>query len=622
MAQTRVHTSQVAYAGPLRLHAAPSSSTTDLPTRRRLKWCDGSSSSEDNTLPVQPDDEILVEDLRVGGPILCCLPADVFPITATDAVTSVFNSELRGPIMQEIQTSGIGFEAMSVIKRRWRNSYGPPTPVILISAQQKSPVDTTWPLLCRKIREICVSAGHIDLDVEISDPLAYMPILSYPVGPNDRIVHIWPSLKERILKILNGQRWHTLDVLRRGREDEERIITIIVTIREISGIVSRHWSGMRDRIVDVIDSVGLEDIAVEIARGDIYPQDTHDANVLDECDWNRKARFGGSLATFRNTKRGGTFGGFVVLDFPDLSSKTYGLTCFHCVVNEDTPKPERDRWEQKGIKPGDSANRIKLSHPSQRDHDNMMTQYSGILEGHRTPEYYELEKLASEPDAFLIPSQQKLLEIKRKCIAKLEHQIRTAEEFMKDGENDFGTVYAASGLRLAESNSSLDWALIEVDEGRISSNKLSPEVVSMYSAFNPISGTHVTEASFMLDTNIPVFKLGRSTGFTKGMINGIETTTLLSWTLGGPSGDMPTQKCGQDWVIAPSHEDGSSARGDFSARGDSGAFVLDKYGRFIGLLLSGNLHCSISYMTSASDLFQDIKEITGASNVRIHQAED
>ena len=49
--------------------------------------------------------------------------------------------------------------------------------------------------------------------------------------------------------------------------------------------------------------------------------------------------------------------------------------------------------------------------------------------------------------------------------------------------------------------------------------------------------------------------------------------------------------------------------------GDSGAFVLDQSGAFVGLCFGGSEAMGISFFTAAQDLFDDIKIITGAVEV-------
>lgn len=620
---TYPHTSQVVYAGPLPLIATSLSEagvSESQPQRKWLRQCNHSSSLDDNPLPDLEEPGIIYEDHRVGGPVLCRLPAATFPITSADPITLVFDSEMRGKIMETIQESNIDFQAMSVLKRRWRESRDKPLPSILIIAKAKynRTVDDTWFQLYGKIRAICTSAGQPEVNVEIGDPIAYIPRISSAVLSSDTIVKHWPTLKPRILEIIKDKRWLTLDVLRRGPVDNEGSITVVITIPECSTNDAYSWRPIRDRIVDVLSTTGLDDVAVEIGRGAVYS--SHDIdnnnNFFDERGPSAKARFGGSLAGLHDSKRLGTFGGFIVLDFPDGKSRTSGLSCFHCVVNDDTDSPAIETWQSHGLRPNDPKNNIEVSHPCRRDYEDIVAYCREVIADLQTPKYYRVLALANDPDRLLSRQEQGVLDHGLILITSHKENIRVADEFMLEGMNYFGKVYAGSGLRLDEDRYTLDWALIDVSPERVSGNKLPDGLVSPY--FNPtIHGGHVTEAKFDTVSGQNVFKLGRSTGFTKGIMNGIETTRFRSCGLGGQSGDALSQSCDIQWAIVP-----HNGKGLFSAQGDSGAFVLDSNASMVGLLFAGNTFCAATYITPVAALFEDIKKVTGACGVRVFDGMD
>ena len=55
----------------------------------------------------------------------------------------------------------------------------------------------------------------------------------------------------------------------------------------------------------------------------------------------------------------------------------------------------------------------------------------------------------------------------------------------------------------------------------------------------------------------------------------------------------------------------------FCEGGDSGAFMMDEDGKFIGLLFGGDLKSALTRVLVAEDLFDDIKHVTGAKVVRL-----
>ncbi|EZF25506.1 hypothetical protein H112_02195 [Trichophyton rubrum D6] len=398
---------------------------------------------------------------------------------------------------------------MIVLKRRWMESRDKPLPVILIIAEAKynRTVDDIWFQFYWKIRAICTSAGQPEVNVEIGDPIAYIPIISSAVLSNNTIV--------------------------------------------------QHW------IVDVLSATGLDNVALEIGRGTVYSSHDIDNNFFDESDTSPKARFGGRLAGLHDSKRLGTFGGFIFLDFPDSKFKTCSLTCFHCVINDDTDGLAIKTWQTNGLQPNDPKNNIEISHPCRRDYEDIVARCREVITDLQPPEYYRLLALANDPEGLLSPQEQGVLDHGLILITAHKEKIRFADEFMRVGMNYFGALYAGSGLRLDEDRYTLDWALIDVSRQRVSGNKLPDGLLSNH--FNPtVHRGDVTEAKFDMVSGQHVFKLGRSTGFTKGIVNGIETTRFRSCGLRGQSGDTLSQNCDIQWAIVP-----YNGKCLFSAQGDS-----------------------------------------------------
>jgi hypothetical protein len=113
-----------------------------------------------------------------------------------------------------------------------------------------------------------------------------------------------------------------------------------------------------------------------------------------------------------------------------------------------------------------------------------------------------------------------------------------------------------------------------------------------------------------LDQN--VFKRGRSSGVTWGNYAGLQTSDIKSWKL-QPDG---TQKeiVGEDRRVLGKP---SSTINLFGEGGDSGSFIFDSIGQFIGMYWGCNTVTGASYFTAADALFKDIMHITGATSVNI-----
>lgn len=91
-----------------------------------------------------------------------------------------------------------------------------------------------------------------------------------------------------------------------------------------------------------------------------------------------------------------------------------------------------------------------------------------------------------------------------------------------------------------------------------------------------------------------VFKRGRSTGLTWGTVNAIKVDIKL--------GDSVPHTA---WYIV-----GSLTASAFAEPGDSGAFVLDRYGAWCGIVFGGSDDGN-GYVTPVNRVVADIEALTG-----------
>lgn len=117
-----------------------------------------------------------------------------------------------------------------------------------------------------------------------------------------------------------------------------------------------------------------------------------------------------------------------------------------------------------------------------------------------------------------------------------------------------------------------------------------------------------------LEPDMDLFKIGRSTGFTVGRMNGVRTTELRSWRQ-ETNGSL-TRVDSDAYCVVPSYEFNPA----FSERGDPGSFVLNKEGKFVGILFGGSSD-GTSFFTSAEDLQADISRVTEATELRFGNEE-
>lgn len=104
-----------------------------------------------------------------------------------------------------------------------------------------------------------------------------------------------------------------------------------------------------------------------------------------------------------------------------------------------------------------------------------------------------------------------------------------------------------------------------------------------------------------------VFIHGQRSGYRKGIKHPLESATLTHAIIDGKSIERVTY----EHTIHPAHTP------VFSHEGDSGSLVFTASHVVIGMLFAGGLKYSFSYFTPIEVLFEDIKEVTKATDVRL-----
>ncbi|EFR01258.1 hypothetical protein MGYG_04263 [Nannizzia gypsea CBS 118893] len=599
MSEGHFHTSAVSYAGPL---LTPKISE-ELPSKppRRTKQREG--SSEDDGPAILGDTELRNEDYRCGGPNLVRLPALSEVIKSSEPIRILFEKELIGPLRDVLEKWNVDSQYINVVRRySVRARPEAPAATVIVSAK-KHELDNSWLLACRGIRDLFLEHGQATLQIEISDGRALEPIISQSIPRHDPFAHAWPELQSQILAILSDMEWTLLTVLLRGPPGGPFIPTIVICVREDS---LQNWNDTRDTIVQHLDSNYLTHITVEILRDSIFHCSDQEG-TLDERDWDMKAKLGGSLGLRGKSTSSFTFGGFLELEFSHGQWRKYGVTNFHCVANDK----HLDDWKKHGILPGDSRNYLSVDHPSLADHSMSIRYYENKATRIRTESYYEIKKRLEDEDPSLSENTKTTFNYDTDRLNGYIKKVKLANAFHQQGNRYLGGVYAASGYRISTTSRMLDWALIEVRSERLSKNKIPlmediPE--SRRGEYHPASA--VLQAATPVEADMSLCKVGRRTGFTEGRLNTLHVTQVQKWSQ-NKDGSW-TKICGSLHEIVP-----VAPQGRFGDAGDSGSFIMDRHGSFVGLYVGGCLETGTGYFMEASDLFHDIEKITGATNVRV-----
>ena len=100
-----------------------------------------------------------------------------------------------------------------------------------------------------------------------------------------------------------------------------------------------------------------------------------------------------------------------------------------------------------------------------------------------------------------------------------------------------------------------------------------------------------------------------------GTYLGKAETTICSWKADEKGNLRQTITCKQ--AIQPVRGILSDNSFYFGVAEDSGAAVLDGFGRFVGLYFAGNDYTGSSYFSAAKDLFPDIRRMTSAEEIEL-----
>lgn len=155
------------------------------------------------------------------------------------------------------------------------------------------------------------------------------------------------------------------------------------------------------------------------------------------------------------------------MEFKDGSKKIFGITCFHCVVLNHSSLLN---WQQSGINPHDSANYPRADQPSLSDHEETLRHIEEQLRVTNSDAHNAVRNRLKDPNEFILPSEERLFNIRENSIQEFEKERATALTFASKKNFYLGKVYAASRKRISLRNLTVDWALIDIKENRTSTN--------------------------------------------------------------------------------------------------------------------------------------------------------
>lgn len=267
------------------------------------------------------------------------------------------------------------------------------------------------------------------------------------------------------------------------------------------------------------------------------PKDAYDRNFRPEIVP------GSSIGTESYPPGAGTFGGYL----KDEAGKVYGLSVFHlfATTNQEC---------------------IKDKPVSQPDMDDIQ---------------YDLEFSKKTIDDF-----EKIRAPKPRLLEKLEWYRNHLDELERQKNTRVCGRCVGGKMDVAEISDAIfrneDWALLEIR------NRRGKNVIPQPSR-SGLGGAVLGVGALEIDQD--VYKYGRSTGPTTGVVSGIKCDVRLE--------KNGTETC--EFFVSAS--DGTP----FSRGGDSGAWVVNTAGEVVGMVLGGCDQRSISYVTPMEFLLKRIE---------------
>ncbi|KAJ9208251.1 hypothetical protein DTO021D3_1049 [Paecilomyces variotii] len=584
----------LAYASP---STSPPSSESDdtssispLRDGRRRKNRDSSNDADDSAeLP----DGLVDEDFRAGGPYLCHVPVRSVELHRSSPFSSPMDSRglhLVRVISDILRSYDIEPLLLDICGRI--STIDPeisPTPTVVVLMENR-PSGNRWIDACRSIRRLLAREGLYQYSVEIANVNA-------------------------------------IDCFRMGYKErrDNNPPTVILSVERRS---QRNWKILYKSIVHLLNSLGLWSVGVSIGPGAVVKQVAHPLDL-----YKTGAQAGVSLGVHgsnnnNNNKAAGTFAGWIEIENPRTNQwEKFGLTCFHCVDPGLNFVPTADQaqlknWYINGVRAADNNARrlLHVDQPTEKDITrDLENQRNSVTEILNDATYRRIKNDLDANNFVIPPPDMRRYEVSVRRKEEYEKRIQRIQQFMSQNEHELGHVFSASGYRHepvttikhSSLTTYLDWALIQVRPQRaFTANEVlayGTPVINL--PMDPGASSLILSSSWAgpIPHGAPLFKAGRTTGYSVGEYNGLHSAVIARKFVNGKWETHKTLEhsvCGRhgDW---------------FSQEGDSGALIFDNRGDVVGMLFGGNMLRSISYFTHIVDLFNDIKKMTGATKVRI-----
>lgn len=289
-----------------------------------------------------------------------------------------------------------------------------PVETILILAERKA-LDEGWIRPCEAIRELCLSRGLFQANVELADERGLKPVFSSIVERTAPILQKWPIIEPQIVSLLGTRPWLAIELLRRGQDliSNSNPITVVITIEEES---DSDWSFVRDKVVKLLEDSDSAYVAVEIGWGNVNTDAEKDPRILPGHAYNVPALPGTSISPQGSSKSAGSFGCFLkIRKSSNHDWEIKGITCHHVLVPSYLECSKKHQWEIYGIGPGE-ATHLGVDMPGAMDHLETVKLIKSDLLGLDSNAHKEIARKLADPNDAVIPLERRMYEGAQKMI--------------------------------------------------------------------------------------------------------------------------------------------------------------------------------------------------------------
>ncbi|KAL9027059.1 MAG: hypothetical protein Q9196_004360 [Gyalolechia fulgens] len=448
------------------------------------------------------------------------------------------------------------------------------------------------------------------------------------IKPDDPLVTLWPQkLRMPIFDLLEQRtRWESMGVFRYGPSLSSSKPTVLITVPDLK---DQDYTVLENDLNDELSRLQAPSLRVKIVQGALNGK-TNDELPTGRTrlqTYTKLADMGYSIGT--DDRGSGTLGGYIGIKKGEGKTRVCALTNFH-VVRHVVPN-WRAEFDTNGIPLFQYPRQYcKVWCPSNRDHEIELENLQASTED----EDSTLDRAKAKINAGMA-TEGLIAGYERRVATRDLHARRLALcQTIRPKDREFGEVIAASGYRKSDQRR-LDWALISANPPRIGANTF-PEPDELLQEFDLRGETKAKTINQNTDYMDGLFfKIGRSTGLTFGIYNGIQTDVKMPLPVNHQTESTRQERQKRDagslkYLTAKEREAKYaepfyqytqehtivSRRADegrvFSKAGDSGSWVFDEQAMLVGMIFGDNGQ-GATFFTPIALILADIELMTGCT---------